>query len=219
MILGQTMSQNTKVYNKNLNVISSIEEYQKLTEENPNFELVDLEDFVPGIILEIRYATENNFTGQKVYESAKAYTRWPVAKALLIVQQELSRRNMGLKIFDAYRPYAATVLFYEIYKDTTYVASPWSGSRHNRGAAVDLSIVDLDTGEEIQMPTGYDDFTEVAHPDYMNLPKNVLENRKFLITTMQKHGFKVYPYEWWHFDFVGWQGFPLMDLSFEQLEQ
>ena len=219
MLFGIAMSQNTKVYNKNLEVISSIDEYQKMIDENPNFELVDLEDFVPGIKLDIRYATENNFTEQKVYESAKAYARWPVAKALLIIQQELSRRNMGLKIFDAYRPYAATVLFYEIYKDTTYVASPWSGSRHNRGAAVDLSIVDLDTGEEIQMPTGYDDFTEVAHPDYMNLPDNVLGNRNFLITTMQKHGFKVYPYEWWHFDFVGWQEFPLMDLSFEQLEK
>jgi len=76
----------------------------------------------------------------------------------------------------------------------------------------------LDTGEEIQMPTSFDDFTEVAHPDYMDLPENVLENRNFLITTMQKHGFKVYPYEWWHFDFVGWQEFPLMDISFEQLE-
>ncbi len=219
MILCIGISQNTKVYNKNLKVISSIEEYQKMKDENPNFELVNLEDFVPGIKLDIRYATKNNFTGQKVYESAQAYARWPVAKSLLIIQQELSKRNMGLKIFDAYRPYAATVLFYEIYKDTTYVASPWSGSRHNRGAAIDLSIVDLETGEEIQMPTGYDDFTEVAHPDYMDLPDRVLKNRDFLITTMQKHGFKVYPYEWWHFDFVGWQEFPLMDLSFEQLEK
>lgn len=219
MIFGITISQNTKVYNKSLEVISNIDEYQKMMEENPNFELVDLEDFVPGIKLDIRYATENNFTGQKVYESAKAYARWPVAKALLIIQQDLAKRNMGLKIYDAYRPYAATVLFYEIYKDTTFVASPWSGSRHNRGAAVDLSIVDLETGEEIQMPTPFDDFTEVANPNYLNLPDNVLENRNFLITTMQKHGFKVYPHEWWHFDFIGWQEFPLMDLSFEQLGQ
>jgi len=219
LILTTLMGQNTRVYNKNLEIVSSVEEYTKQLQENPNFELIDLEDFIPGLILDIRYATENNFTHQKVYKSPKAFVRWPVAKSLAFVQEELAKQNLGLKIFDAYRPYAATVLFYEIYKDTTFVASPWSGSRHNRGAAVDLSIVDLETGEEIQMPTGFDDFTEVASPDYSKLPKNVLENRELLINTMQKHGFKVYEAEWWHYDFVGWQEFPLMDISFEELQK
>jgi D-alanyl-D-alanine dipeptidase len=217
LVFNCSFAQNTKVYNNKLNIVDDLQEYKAQVNENPNYELVDLEDFVPGIILDIRYATTNNFTGQQVYTQAKAFARWPVAEALTIVQKELAKRNLSLKIYDAYRPYSATVLFYEIYKDTTYVASPWSGSRHNRGAALDISIVDLETGEEIQMPTGYDDFTEVAHPDYTDLPKNVIENRNFLIDTMQKHGFKVYPSEWWHFDFVGWEAFPLMDIPFEKL--
>ncbi|NOY50160.1 MAG: M15 family metallopeptidase [Chlorobi bacterium] len=217
LVFNFSFAQQTKVYNDKLNIVGDIYEYKAQVDEDPNLELVDLEDFVPGIILDIRYATTNNFTGQQVYTKAKAFARWPVAEALAIVQEELGKRNLALKVYDAYRPYSATVLFYEIYKDTTYVASPWSGSRHNRGAAIDISIVDLETGEEIQMPTGYDDFTEAAHPDYMDLPQNVIQNRDFLINTMQKHGFKVYASEWWHFDFVGWEAFPLMDIPFDKL--
>ncbi len=217
LVFNCSFAPQTNVYNDKLNIVGDIHEYKAQVDENPNFELVDLEDFVPGIILDIRYATTNNFTGRQVYAQAKAFARWPVAEALTIVQKELAKRNLSIKVFDAYRPYSATVLFYEIYKDTSYVASPWSGSRHNRGAALDISIVDLETGEEIQMPTGYDDFTEAAHPDYMDLPENVAKNRDFLITTMQKHGFKVYASEWWHFDFVGWEAFPLMDIPFEEI--
>ncbi len=219
LVFSVSIAQTTKVYNSKLYIISNIEDYNITVEENPNNELVDLENFVPGIILDIRYATTNNFTKQQVYKQPKAFVRWPVAQSLKFVQEELIKRNLALKIFDAYRPYSATVLFYEIYKDTTFVASPWSGSRHNRGAAVDVSIVDIETGLEIQMPTGFDDFTEVASPNYMDLPDNVLENRELLITVMKKHGFRVYQSEWWHFDFMGWEGFPLMDLSFEELEK
>lgn len=218
-VFGVSFAQKTKVYNSKLYIINNLEEYQLSIEKNPNNELVDLEDFIPELILDIRYATDNNFTGQKVYSEAKAFVRWPVASSLKIIQEELNKRNLSLKIYDAYRPYSATVLFYEIYRDTTYVASPWSGSRHNRGAAVDVSIVDLETGEEIQMPTAFDDFTVTAHPDFMDLPDNVIENRQLLITIMQQHGFRVYHSEWWHFDFMGWEGFPLMDLSFEELEK
>lgn len=218
LVFASSFAQESKVYNSKLYIINKIDDYNKTIEENPNNELIDLEEFIPGIILDIRYATENNFTGIKVYKQAKAYVRWPVAQSLKFVNEELIKRNYALKIYDAYRPYSATVLFYEVYKDTTYVASPWSGSRHNRGAAVDVSIVDLATGEEIQMPTAYDDFTEVAHPGHMDLPENVITNRNLLITIMQQHGFRVYHSEWWHFDFMGWEGFPLMDLSFEELE-
>ncbi len=218
-VFSVSFAQTTKVYNNKLHIINDLEEYNNTVEQNPNNELVDLEYFVPGIILDIRYATTNNFTNQQVYKKAKAYARWPVAQSLKFVQEELLKRNLALKIFDAYRPYSATVLFYEIYKDTTYVASPWSGSRHNRGAAVDVSIVDLETGEEIQMPTGFDSFEETAHSDFMDLPENVLENRELLITVMQKHGFRVYHSEWWHYDFMGWEGFPLMDLTFEELDK
>lgn len=219
MIFVGSFAQNTKVYSSNLDVVNDLSDYNKSINENPNNELVDLEEFIPGIILDIRYATKNNFTNQKVYNQAKAYVRWPVAKSLKFVNEELKKRNYALKIYDAYRPYSATVLFYEIYKDTTFVASPWTGSRHNRGAAVDVSIVDLQTGEEIQMPTGFDDFTNVAKPDFNDLPENVIQNRDYLITLMQNHGFRVYHSEWWHYDFMGWEGFDIMDISFEELEK
>lgn len=219
LVFASSFAQESKVYNSNLYIINKVEDYNKTIEKNPNNELIDLEEFIPGIILDIRYATENNFMGTKVYKQAKAYVRWPVAQSLKFINEELIKRNFALKIYDAYRPYSATVLFYEVYKDTTYVASPWSGSRHNRGAAVDVSIVDLATGEEIQMPTAFDDFTVVAHPDHLDLPENVITNRQLLITIMQQHGFRVYHSEWWHFDFMGWEGFPIMDLSFEELKK
>jgi D-alanyl-D-alanine dipeptidase len=217
LIFISAFGQKAKVYNSNLHIVSALEEYQESVISNPNNQLVDIEEYIPDIVLDVRYATENNFTSQKVYTQAKAFVRWPLANSLKFIQDELRKQNLSLKIYDAYRPYTTTVLFYEIYKDTTYVASPWSGSRHNRGAAVDVSIVDRDTGEEIQMPSAYDDFTEIAHPDYMDLPENVIQNRDLLITVMQQHGFKVYHSEWWHFDFMGWEGFSLMDISFEEL--
>ncbi len=213
-----SIAQTAVEYDKNLDVLRDTTDYKAIVEQSEANRLVDVVDIVPDIVLDIRYATENNFTGEKVYNSEKAFVRLPVAKSLARVQESLSKYGLGLLVFDAYRPYSATVKFYEIYKDTNYVASPWQGSRHNRGAAVDVSIVNIETGEEIQMPTGFDNFTEVAHPDYMNLPQNVIDNREMLISEMQNNGFKVYPYEWWHFDFIGWEAYDLMDISFEQLE-
>ena len=204
-------------YEKNLNVVRDVGEYGRLVEQEPNKRLVEIKDYVPKVLLDIRYATTNNFTGQKIYQQPKAFTRLPVALALQRIQNELKEKGLGLIIYDAYRPYAATVKFYEVYHDTTYVASPYSGSRHNRGAAVDLSLVNLKTGKELEMPTPFDDFTIKAHPDYMNLPKQVLLNRKLLIDIMEKNGFTVYPSEWWHYDFKGWEKFEIMDFTFEQL--
>jgi zinc D-Ala-D-Ala dipeptidase len=206
-------------YSRNLIIIKDTIAYKSKVEQNSFNELIDIREIVPDIKLDIRYATDNNFTGEIIYESPQAYVRQPVALALKIVQQSLFKHGLGLLIFDAYRPYSATIKFYEVYKDTNYVASPWKGSRHNRGAAVDVSLVDLKTGEEIQMPTGFDVFSEAAHPDYKNLPENVIKNREILINEMQKHGFRVYPYEWWHFDFIGWEAFDLMDITFSELEQ
>ncbi len=219
LLPGILLSQKKYVYEKNLKVLRDITVYQQLTKQDPNKKLVEIKDYVPNVNLDIRYATNNNFTGQQIYNQPKAFTRLPVAIALGQVQKELNKKGLGLKIYDAYRPYSATVKFYEVYHDTTYVASPYSGSRHNRGAAIDLSLVDLKTGKELEMPTPFDDFTERAHPDYMNLPKTALANRKLLMDIMQRHGFTVYPSEWWHYDFKGWQKFAIMDLSFEQLSQ
>lgn len=196
-----------------------LEEYKKSVVANPENELINLERFIPGLALEIRYATANNFTGKKIYSLARAYARKPVAESLKKIQADLQKQGLALKIFDGYRPYSATVMFYETYHDTTYVASPYKGSRHNRGCAMDLTIIDLKTGKEIPMPTEYDSFKKEAWPSTPVADPVIRQNRKTLIDTMEKHGFKVNASEWWHFDFIGWQKFAVMDIDFEELEK
>jgi zinc D-Ala-D-Ala dipeptidase len=209
-------SQNSNTYG--LEIVSTISDYKKNINENSDNILMDIEQLIPDIALDIKYATDENFTGKKVYESPKAFLRKPVAEALQKVQHDLSETGLGLKVFDAYRPYSATVKFYEIIGDTNFVAAPWHGSRHNRGCAVDVTLIDLATGMELEMPTPFDDFTEKAAPDYSDLPPDVIKNRTILINAMKKRGFSVYPHEWWHFDYQGWEKFALMNISFEALE-
>lgn len=201
-----------------LEIIQCPSDYRKLIANDPDMELIDLAKFIPTVVLDIRYATANNFTGKVIYTKPKAYVRKPVALALKNVQDSLSKLGLALKIYDAYRPYSATIKFYEVYPDTNFVANPKNGSRHNRGAAVDLTLVNITTGQELPMPTPYDDFSEKAHPDYPHFPEEILQNRALLFGVLSYYGFIHYPTEWWHFDFRGWQQFPLMDLSFEELE-
>jgi zinc D-Ala-D-Ala dipeptidase len=193
-------------------------EYKEAIKTNPEKELVNLEKFVPGVVLDIRYATTNNFTNEKIYNLAKAYARRPIAQSLKKIQEELKPQGLGIKIFDGYRPYKATVKFYEVYRDTTYVASPYRGSRHNRGCALDLTIIDLKTGKELAMPTEYDSFKKEAWPSTPVKDPAIRKNRELLISTMEKYGFKVNGSEWWHFDFKGWKNFEVMDIDFEELE-
>ena len=200
-----------------VNAISTTEAYRKLVNDDPAQELVDLSTCIPGIQLDIRYATDNNFTGKQLYRQPKAYLRKPVADALKEVQKELNKKGLGLKIYDAYRPYDVTVQFYEMYRDSVFVASPFNGSRHNRGCTVDLSVINLKTGKELDMPTPFDDFTEKAHINYRDLPARVIKNRELLKQVMHKHGFRVYADEWWHYDHQDWRKFPVMDIPFELL--
>ena len=194
-------------------------EYLQNVKANPDKELINLETFVPGLVLDIRYATTNNFTGEKIYNLARAYSLKPVAIALKKIQADLKSQGLGIKIFDAYRPYKATVKFYEVYRDTTYVASPYRGSRHNRGCALDLTVINLKTREELRMPTGFDSFKKEAWPSTPVSDPEVKKNRALLINAMEKHGFKVNSSEWWHFDFIGWQKFEVLDIDFEELEK
>lgn len=200
-----------------LKVITKYEDYAATVKSDSNNRFVNLESLIPAVQLDIRYATANNFTGQKVYDSAMAFLRLSPAKALLHVQNELAARNLGLRVYDAYRPYTITMKFYEIYKDTNFVAAPWLGSRHNRGCAVDVSLIDLTTRQEIPMPTEYDDFSAKAKPDYSDLSDEVKANRKLLIDIMAKYKFEVHHSEWWHYDYVGWEKYYLMDIPFIQL--
>ncbi len=201
----------------NLDIVQTIADYQKLAAEDADNRMVDLADEMPGIALDIRYATANNFTGKVIYTAPKAFARKPVAEALKKVQDSLSRHLLALKIYDAYRPYAASLLFYKVYPDTSFVADPKKGSRHNRGCAIDLTLIELSSDKEIPMPSVFDDFSARANPEYANLSDTILANRKFLFGVMEHFGFRHIASEWWHFDFNGWSKYKLMDLTFEDL--
>jgi zinc D-Ala-D-Ala dipeptidase len=219
VISGLISSQQISYNQYGLQVVSDILTYNLLVEADSTKLLVDLEDYIPGILLEIRYASGNNFYGHPVYPYEKAFLRLPAAEALRSVQLELLKEDKTLKIYDAYRPYSVTLLFYEKIKDTNFVASAWSGSRHNRGCSVDLTIVDQKTGKELKMPTDYDDFTERAAVDFADITEEEKFNRELLITLMQSAGFVPLRSEWWHYDFNNWKKFELSDLSFEELEK
>lgn len=193
-------------------------DYKQTLVGSPEKELINLDKFIPGIKLDIRYATTNNFTHEKIYNLARSYARKPVAEALKKAQAEFNKLGVGIKIFDAYRPYKATVKFYEVYRDTTYVASPYRGSRHNRGCAIDMTIVDLKTGEELKMPTEFDSFKKEAWPTTPVKDPLIKKNRDLIISVMERNGFKVNASEWWHFDFVGWKKYEVLDIDYEELE-
>ncbi len=180
-------------------------------------DLIAVTAAAPGIRLDIRYATSNNFTGQAVYPAAEAYLRRPVAEKLAAVEAELETQNLGLKVFDAYRPLAVQKRFWEIMPDERYVADPQKGSRHNRGSAVDVTLVRRDTGIELPMPTPYDDFTEKAGWAYTNFPPEVLRNRELLREVMTRHGFLPFPTEWWHYDDAAWTNYSILDINFSDL--
>ena len=204
--------------NTSVTAISDTATYLAQISENPNNELVDLEDFVPGLKLDFRFATKNNIADKPLYKGSKTFVRKPVAVSLGIVQEALNRRGLGLKIFEAYRPYTVAKILDEQTKNPKFKGLLEGNLKHSRGASVDVSLISLATGEEIQMPSGYCQSMDATRTDYPDLPANVLENREIIIQVMQQHGFRVSPNQWWHFDFMGWQAFEMMDLTFDELE-
>jgi D-alanyl-D-alanine dipeptidase len=203
-------------YRDSLKVISA-KQYANQVKLNPNKALVEIVKYIPGIQLDIRYATTNNFMHQRMYTQARAFTRLPVAKALKTVQAELNAKGLGLKIYDAYRPYTVTEKFYAKASNKNFVASPKKGSRHNRGCAIDLTLIDLKTSKELAMPTPFDSFSPKASANYPDLPQAIIQNRELLRSVMEQHGFKILYNEWWHFDFKGWKSFELLDVPFDHL--
>lgn len=178
--------------------------------------LVELITLDSTIKLDIRYATDNNFVGKTVYPEARAFLQKPAAKALLRVHKKLKKQGLGLLIFDGYRPWAITKLFWEVTPEDKrkFVANPEKGSKHNRGCAVDLSIYDLKTGLPIDMPSGFDEFTERASPDYTGGTVKERNNRDLLRKLMEYEGFTVNANEWWHFDYKNWEDYAIYDISF-----
>jgi D-alanyl-D-alanine dipeptidase len=179
-------------------------------------QLVDVEKMIPGIKLDIRYATTNNFTGQRLYPVAKCYLRREPAENLKLVQEELRGMGYALKIFDGYRPLSVQKKMWAIYPHEGFVANPAKGSRHNRGAAVDLTLIKLD-GTAVEMPTPFDDFTEKAHRGYQNLPAEAIKNRDLLESVMQRHKFRGLDTEWWHFDFRNARQYEILDIDYSQI--
>ena len=210
-------AQSSKQNKYGLKIIDSQQDYRALIQRDKNKQLLEIKKYVPGIKLDIRYATKNNFMKQVMYKQARAFARRPVVEQLKRIQAELNPKGYGLKIFDAYRPYTITVEFWKKASDKNFVANPAKGSKHNRGCAIDLTLIDLKTGKDVHMPTPYDSFEAAAAPHYNKLPAALIKNRDFLIKTMQSHGFKVIYNEWWHFDFNGWPEYELMDIPFESL--
>jgi D-alanyl-D-alanine dipeptidase len=182
-------------------------------------DLVELVRIEPSLKLDVRYATASNFVGRPVYRQARAFLQRPAAEAVARAHRGLAARGYGLLVFDGYRPWSVTRLFWQVTPPhlREFVANPAQGSRHNRGCAVDLTLFDLATGREVEMPTPYDDFTEKAAQDYEGATPGQAERRAVLRDAMLKEGFLVYPSEWWHFDYKDWREYPILDVPFEEL--
>jgi CubicO group peptidase (beta-lactamase class C family)/D-alanyl-D-alanine dipeptidase len=207
--------------------VKPIEEIRKAAlaakppEEKGEFRKVDLVDLatIDGIKFDIRYATDNNFLGTPFYTSAKAFMQKPAAEALARVQKAVEGKGYGLLVYDAYRPWFVTKMFWDATPEKfhNFVADPSKGSRHNRGCAVDLGLYDLKTGRVIEMVSGYDEFSDRAFPDYPGTTSRQRWHRELLLRAMEAEGFAVYEEEWWHYDYKDWRQYPILNKTFEEL--
>lgn len=161
--------------------------------------LVRVRDYIPNIAVDLRYATDRNFTGQVIYDFTEPCLRWGTVKKLMAVQEELNALGYGLLIWDGYRPPAAQFVLWEIVPDANFVANPYNGySSHSRGNTVDVSLVTL-SGEAVKMPSDFDEFAAIADRDYSDVSEAAKANAMLLELTMQNHGFNGYWNEWWHY--------------------
>lgn len=171
----------------------------------------------PPPLQEIRYATTYNFTKEVLYPFPAVFLHRDAAAALEKVQQELAKEGLGLKVFDGYRPISVQRKMWDLIQDDRYVSNPNKGfGRHTRGTAVDVTLVDA-VGNELKMPTGFDSFQEKAHRLSGEWSPEEKANSLKLEAVMKKFGFVPYPFEWWHYDLAGWENYPPLDISFEDL--
>ena len=213
-------AQDTVLNKYGLWVIKDVRTLNATIKTDSNKQMADIKKLIPNIIFDIHYATVHNFMHRKLYPSlTTTFIRLPAAKALQQVQRELSKLGLGLKIYDAYRPYSITEKMWEPIKDDRYVADPKKGSGHNRGIAVDLTLMDANTKQELNMGTDFDNFSDTAHTDFMGLPAEVLSNRKRLKNLMEKYGFKSLETEWWHYSLPNANDFELLDLNFKKMKR
>jgi zinc D-Ala-D-Ala dipeptidase len=205
---------------QDLLIINEAKMQKRLVYVDSNHRMIELKSMVPTLVYDLKYGTKENFTKEVLYtQQTKTFLRLPVARALAQVQEELAKNGVGLKIWDAYRPYSVTKKMWDLIKDERYVANPAKGSGHNRGLSVDLTLIDLQTKKELDMGTGFDHFTDTAHHNFKNLSTEVLQNRKLLKETMEKHGFNALDTEWWHYSWPNTRCYEVMDLDFNKLQK
>ena len=191
--------------------------------ETGDFKTTDLVELVKldsTFKLDIRYATSNNFVRKPVYAEARAFLQRPAAESLVKVNSELKAMGYGLLIFDGYRPWSVTKIFWDVTskENKKFVADPKKGSKHNRGCAVDLSLYDLTTGKEIVMPGVYDEASERSYPDYKGGTDEQRKMRDLLRSKMETNGFTVDEVEWWHFDFNDWRSYHIQNIPFSEIK-
>lgn len=182
-------------------------------------DLVELVRLDPTIKLDIRYATSNDFLGAPLYTEARAFMQRPAAEALVRVSTELHKLGYGLLVHDAYRPWYVTKIFWDATPPNLkwLVADPASGSKHNRGCAVDLTLYDLKTGQAVEMVSTYDESTDRAYSQYPGGTSLQRWNRLLLRVAMESQGFEPLPSEWWHFDYKDWRDYPITNITFDKI--
>ena len=195
----ETKQSETESYDKLQNARKEVKLPEEPAEEPADDELVPVEEYIPTIFVELKYATEDNITGQVIYDFDVPYLRYGTVKKLMAVQETLLSQGYSLKIWDAFRPTSAQHDLWEAMPDGRYIANPYRGySDHSRGNCVDITLVTAD-GAEIPMPTGFDDFTALADRDYSDVSGEALANVQLLEEAMVDAGFVPYSAEWWHF--------------------
>jgi D-alanyl-D-alanine dipeptidase len=184
-------------------------------------DLVELISLDPTIRLDVRYATDRNFVGRAVYPEARAFLQRPAAEALVRAHRALAKEGYGVLVFDGYRPWSVTKLFWDVTPRAkrAFVANPKGGSKHNRGSAVDLSLYDLATGREVEMPSAYDEMSPRAYPGYTGGTAEQSARRDLLRAAMEREGFTVEPNEWWHFNYKDWRQYPILDVPFSAIRR
>ncbi|WP_298138290.1 M15 family metallopeptidase [Flavobacterium sp.] len=168
-------------------------------EDNSDTTFVNLKNYSNDFVLDMKYATSDNFLNKKVYDCAACYLRLKTVKSLINANKDFIEKGYRIKIFDCYRPLDVQRRMWEIVSNPDYVADPSKGSIHNRGGAVDITLVDSN-GNEIDMGTTFDFFGVEASHDYQNLSEEVKNNRKLLKEVMLKNNFKSFDSEWWHYN-------------------
>ncbi len=183
-------------------------------------DLVELVKLDTSFHLDIKYATSDNLAGIPVYKEARAFLQRPAAEALVQVCNSLKPLGYGLLIFDGYRPWSVTKLFWDVTSEENkkFVADPKNGSRHNRGCAVDLSLYELSSGKVVEMTGSYDEMSERSYPNYIGGTPKQREMRDLLRSKMEAHGFTVYEFEWWHFDYNDWKSYRIENVPFSKIK-